>query len=198
MVAVMKSGIIRHTILPRDLHGGSLLVHGKAYSDVISYLDANHKVYVVPFSPSSTRFRNQLDAPSGSSSPGPASMRFSASLTLSGSGTSLSSSMGIPRAKTTDDEDNQDNADAISTPAISQDDLSLHLGLVNSDSGIIDNEVPVIDISVLNLTPPKKKSQWKPLTDSQVNPKSITYRDMWAELLRYYHVPVPEAKIPPK
>lgn len=45
---------------------------------------------------------------------------------------------------------------------------------------------------------PRTKPAWKPLTDQQVNPHLLTYRDMWAELLRYYHVPVPEAKLKPK
>lgn len=45
---------------------------------------------------------------------------------------------------------------------------------------------------------PRARVKWRPLTDQEINPLSLSYKDIWADLLRYYHVPVPEAKIPPK
>lgn len=45
---------------------------------------------------------------------------------------------------------------------------------------------------------PLTRVKWTPLTDQEINPLSLSYKDVWADLLRYYHVPVPEAKLPPK
>lgn len=45
---------------------------------------------------------------------------------------------------------------------------------------------------------PLASVKWTPLSDQEINPLSLSYKDIWADLLRYYHVPVPEAKLPPK
>jgi hypothetical protein len=191
------SGFFKHALIPRDLQG-QVVVNNKTYTDLQAYLDSHKTIFSMPFSPSLPRFRSHLDSklsPSMSAT-GSAAARFSASLTMSGSSLSLSSSVGIPRSLSSGSD--------FSSPNVSQDDLSIPAPSNSISSSHIqedlDDDMPIIDVMTLSLNPsaPSSKKPWKPLTPSQLNPLGITYKDMWAELLRYYHVPVPEAKIPPK
>jgi len=195
--ATASAGTFRHANIPRDSQG-NVVVNGTPYPDLQAYLDAHKSVFSMPFSPSLPRFRTHLDSklsPSLNTHVPSNASRFSASLNMSNSSSlSLSSSVGIPRTLSNDSD---------FSPAISRDDLSLPSLAIGSSSTAIHPEhgdyLPIIDVQTLSLHPvPSSKRPWTPLTSSQINPLGITYKDMWAELLRYYHVPVPEAKIPPK
>lgn len=222
-----SAGSIKHFLIPCD-QSGSVIVGGKSYVDLPHYLEQHKAIFSMPFAPSLPRFRSRLDSSIGSSSPSPTTSRFSSSSSSNSSGgntgimnilssssstpniIALSSSAGIPRFSV-----NGDSPTSPFTPTISQDDLSVptsNFGIAqlvsSSPSPTPEDELPVIDIQSLSLpcsgfsntntrTAHHKKT-WKPLTSQQLNPLDITYRDMWAELLRFYHVPVPEAKLPPK
>lgn len=192
-----SAGTFRHANIPRDSQG-NVVVNGISYLDLQAYLDAHKSVFSMPFSPSLPRFRTHLDSKLSPSlnAHNQNTSRFSASLTMSNSSSlSLSSSVGIPRTLSNDSD--------FSSPAMSRDDLSLPTLAISTSSAVIHPEhsdyLPVIDVQTLSLNvAPSTKRPWTPLTAAQINPLGITYKDMWAELLRYYHVPVPEAKIPPK
>jgi hypothetical protein len=190
-----SAGSIRHLLIPTTLDG-NVVVGGKSYSSITSYLESHKATFSMPFSPSLPRFRSRLDSKVSPNSPSTSSgTRFSQNLNLSGSSLSLSSSVGIPRSVS--------SGSSFSSPNISQDDLALTSSLagISMAQHLVDDELPIIDVLLTptrSKSPRNTKSPWKPLTYDQVNPLNITYKDMWAELLRYYHVPVPEAKIPPK
>ena len=196
-------GGMKHVILSRDAKG-AIVLGGKTYDNLLMFLEVHKSSYSIPFSPGLQRWRAHLEAElvqvrnasghsissaaSGTASP---STRFSANLSVSVGSLSLSSSVGIPRTKS------GESLEYMSSPAVSRDDLSLAHSSAGTESNSGEDELPIIDVSSLNLGIPKVRA-WRPLTDLEVNPRGITFKDMWAELLRYYHVPVPEAKIPPK
>lgn len=141
--SVTNSGSIRHTYAPRDMDG-KIIVSGKAWESVASYLAEYRSTYVTPLSPAHPRFRSRLDSQVVALvSPAPTRASARSASGLSNSNSSLSSSTGrAPRSLRSTTSD----SDITSSPAHSRDDLSSPR---NCHSPMFDEDAPIFEVGSL-------------------------------------------------